>query len=139
MFLEISKNIDAKIHYRWSIEPPYIFLKSLNYLAYNSWLYQLCSIYFERFQYNKGNIIIVFSIPVQCNNNNYAEILVDDYGIEWYINLQIEFDSLVIVNKLRHKSTNNMKIKHIVDRVINLLTDTNHYFLTILEKEWWIC
>ncbi|KAH0674097.1 hypothetical protein KY284_025184 [Solanum tuberosum] len=84
-------------------------------------------------RHDNGNIIIAFSIPVQCNNNNHAEILAVDYGIKWcinhgYNNLQIELDSLVIANMLRNKSTNNMKIKHIVDRITNFLTGTNHHF-----------
>ncbi|KAK4718670.1 hypothetical protein R3W88_017008 [Solanum pinnatisectum] len=84
-------------------------------------------------RHENGDIIIDFSIPVICNKNNHAEILVVDYGIKWCINhgcnnLQIELDSLVIANMLSNKSTNNMKIKHIVDRITNLLTYTNHHF-----------
>jgi len=84
-------------------------------------------------RHDNGNIIIAFSIPVQCNGNNHAEILAVDYGIKWcinhgYNNLQIELDSLVIANMLRNKSTNNMKIKHIADRITNFLIGTNHHF-----------
>uniref|UniRef100_M1B6I5 RNase H family protein n=1 Tax=Solanum tuberosum TaxID=4113 RepID=M1B6I5_SOLTU len=86
-------------------------------------------------RHDNGNIIIAFSIPVQCNNNNHAV----DNGIKWcinhgYNNLQIELDSFVIANMLRNKLTNNIKIKHIVDRITNFLTGTNHHFLTVLEK-----
>ncbi|KAK4372528.1 hypothetical protein RND71_007912 [Anisodus tanguticus] len=76
---------------------------------------------------------MAFSIAVQYNSNNMAEALAAEFGgkctLQGYTNFSIELDSQVIANILKAKTTNNLKLKMIIDRTIEALEKSNVPFL----------
>ncbi|XP_075095058.1 uncharacterized protein LOC142173378 [Nicotiana tabacum] len=77
-----------------------------------------------------GDLIMAFSMTVQCDNNNIAEALAAEFGMKWY-NLQgytnfiLELDSMVIANMLINRDTNNLKIKQVSDRMMHIIQQAN--------------
>ncbi|XP_060201453.1 uncharacterized protein LOC132629989 [Lycium barbarum] len=71
---------------------------------------------------SQGELIMAFSISVNCCNNNMAEALVAEFGVKWcyqhgYTNFTLELDSKVIATMLDNNLVTNMKLKQVLDTI----------------------
>lgn len=69
---------------------------------------------------------MAFFVPITCESNNMVEAIATEFGGKWcnclrYTNFALELDSMVIANMLKNRNTNNLKIKMIIDRTINII------------------
>ncbi|XP_059292008.1 uncharacterized protein LOC132045445 [Lycium ferocissimum] len=76
----------------------------------------------------EGDLIMAFSISVDCESHNIAEALAAEHGIRWcmnhgFDNVQIELDSQIIVKMLLNKDTDNLKLKQIINNTNGFLKD----------------
>ncbi|XP_019252901.1 PREDICTED: uncharacterized protein LOC109231716 [Nicotiana attenuata] len=79
---------------------------------------------------SNGDLIMAFSVNVQSNSNNMTEALAAEFGVKWcshhgFTNFVLELGSLIVENMLTKKEANNLKIKQIVDNIINSINDAN--------------
>ncbi|XP_075096436.1 uncharacterized protein LOC142174525 [Nicotiana tabacum] len=79
---------------------------------------------------DQGTMIMAFSMPISCTNNNQAEALAAKFGIQWCLQngfqeCIIEIDSLVIADMLKMRSTRNMKLKTVIDDISQILSQVN--------------
>lgn len=54
-------------------------------------------------RYSLGDVLMAFSLPIQCTTNNQAEALAAKFGTSWWIQngldrIHIELDSMVVAN-----------------------------------------
>ncbi|XP_060210288.1 uncharacterized protein LOC132637170 [Lycium barbarum] len=81
-----------------------------------------------------GKMVMAFSIPVECESSNHAEALAVEFGSSWCkingINdIQMELDSLIIANMLTKQNLGNLKLKHIINKILKNVEGTNIEFL----------
>lgn len=73
---------------------------------------------------DSGNLIMAFSIPVQCHSNNQAEAIAAKYGVDWCNNhnitkFDIEIDSLIIANMVKNQKTVNLKLSKTISDILD--------------------
>nr|XP_009774734.1 PREDICTED: uncharacterized protein LOC104224736 [Nicotiana sylvestris] len=82
---------------------------------------------------------VIPGIDSKSNSNNMIEVLAAEFGVKWcshhgFTDFVLELDSLVIVNMLTKKEADNIKIKQIVDNIINSINDANVRMQNCLRK-----
>ncbi|XP_060216384.1 uncharacterized protein LOC132643881 [Lycium barbarum] len=82
----------------------------------------------------EGKLVMEFSIPVECGRSNFAEAMAVEFGSSWCringINdIQMELDSQVIANMLTKQNSKNLKLKHIISKILKNVKGTNIEFL----------
>lgn len=80
-----------------------------------------------------GECIMAFSCPITCSSNNVSEALAAEFGVNWYLhngytNFALDIDSLIVIRMLKKETTNNYKMKSIVDVTSQKLKHTNVKF-----------
>ncbi|PHT59258.1 hypothetical protein CQW23_01621 [Capsicum baccatum] len=70
-----------------------------------------------------GNLIMAFSVPIQCKSNNQVEAMTSLYAMKWcteagYDKYDLGMDSMVVTNLLKGKDTNNLKLKFLTSKTI---------------------
>ncbi|WMV55041.1 hypothetical protein MTR67_048426 [Solanum verrucosum] len=75
-------------------------------------------------------MVMAFSIHVACTSNNMAGALAADFGGKWccqqgLTNFTLELDSMIIVNMVNNKSNNNLKLRQIIDNIIEIVDQSN--------------
>ncbi|XP_016491734.1 uncharacterized protein LOC107811342 [Nicotiana tabacum] len=73
-----------------------------------------------------GDLIMAFSMPINCDSNKMADAKTTEFGGKWcsqngYANFSLELDSMIIVEILTERDTNNLKIKMLIDRTSNIV------------------
>ncbi|XP_075084202.1 uncharacterized protein LOC142167863 [Nicotiana tabacum] len=68
---------------------------------------------------SNGDLLMAFSIPVQCKSNNEVEAVATKIGGEWCIQLgytrfHLELDSLIVANMITEGCTKNVKMEQII-------------------------
>lgn len=74
----------------------------------------------------KREMIMAFAIPTKCSSNNLAEAYATMVGTAWCVshgdtNFVLELDSLIMVNVLKERTTENCKLRTIIDDIIQIL------------------
>uniref|UniRef100_M1ACA1 Hydroxyphenylpyruvate reductase (HPPR) n=1 Tax=Solanum tuberosum TaxID=4113 RepID=M1ACA1_SOLTU len=70
---------------------------------------------------------MAFAIPTKCGSSNLAEAYAAMVGAAWcvghgYTKFVLELDSLIVVNMLKERSTENYKLRAIIDDIIQILS-----------------
>ncbi|KAK6786672.1 hypothetical protein RDI58_015197 [Solanum bulbocastanum] len=80
---------------------------------------------------DSGNLIMPFSVPIQCKINNQADAMADMYEVNWCKYYDLEFNSLVITDMINNKVTNYHKLKGIIRDIIKGINgaDNEHFTL----------
>lgn len=73
---------------------------------------------------------MAFSIHVACTSNNMVEALAAEFGGKWcsqqgLTNFTLELDSMIIVNMVNNKSNNNLKLRQIIDNIVEIVDQSN--------------
>lgn len=71
-------------------------------------------------------LIMPFSVLIFCDSNNMTDAITTKFRGKWcnrfgYTNFALELDSLVITTMLTNRKTNNLKIKMVIDRTVNII------------------
>ncbi|KAH0748110.1 hypothetical protein KY290_027342 [Solanum tuberosum] len=77
-----------------------------------------------------GRMIMAFSIPSSCSSNNLAEALTARFEILWCLqqgfhNCYFELDSKLVVDMVRNGQATNLKIKGVVEDIIQAVAKMN--------------
>ncbi|KAH0633972.1 hypothetical protein KY284_036758 [Solanum tuberosum] len=87
---------------------------------------------------SNGDMVMAFSIPVAYTSNNMAEALAAEFGGKWcsqqgLTNFTLELDSMIIVNMINNRSNNNLKLRQIIDNIVEIVDRSNaqvtHWYL----------
>ncbi|XP_070010003.1 uncharacterized protein [Nicotiana sylvestris] len=86
-----------------------------------------------------GDFIMAFSVPLQCNNSNMAELKAVKFAAKWCMNQRIpnftlEMDSLVICTMIRQRATQNNKLRRELEDIISY-TDHDHITISHCLRE----
>lgn len=89
---------------------------------------------------DKGNFLFVFAAPVQCKEHNSVEVMAGQFATKWLKNIGytkgiVEIDSLMIVNMMKEKTSNNIDLKVVVEDSTNLIDDTEISFSHCYRSE----
>ncbi|XP_070050084.1 uncharacterized protein [Nicotiana tomentosiformis] len=79
---------------------------------------------------HEGRLIMALAITLSCSSNNLAEAIAARFGTEWCLNnvyteVDLELDSLIVVNMLKNIYVDNGKIKIVIDDTFQLLSQSN--------------
>lgn len=94
---------------------------------------------------NTEEFIFVFVIPIQCNqDHNVAETVASKYFIQWLKNNGhqkgiIEMDSLLQVDMMKNRTSQNRNMKIIVDETADLVGNADFGFTHCyreVNEEW---
>lgn len=77
-----------------------------------------------------GHVIMDFVAKVDCHNINKEEAQAAKYGIQWcaqneLTNCLIELDSMIIVDMIKNIGTNNLKLKTIIEDIVEIINTMN--------------
>ncbi|WMV09990.1 hypothetical protein MTR67_003375 [Solanum verrucosum] len=75
---------------------------------------------------SQGDLIMAFSISVNCNNHNMGESLAAEFGVKWYYqhgytDFILELDSMIKAKMLINNSGTNLKL----NKLLILLTSSS--------------
>lgn len=87
-----------------------------------------------------GDLIMAFSIPILCKNNNMAEAFVIVFGGNWrikhgYAIFALELNSLLIINMLIAKKTTKHKLQQVIQRTVKMMEQSNVHIPRIFREE----
>ncbi|XP_060210413.1 uncharacterized protein LOC132637320 [Lycium barbarum] len=76
---------------------------------------------------SERNMVMAFVVPVDCNSSSMAEAYAVKHDMQWCLqngsnNIVLELDSLMIVEMLQHKCTNNLKFKGIIEEIMSTIS-----------------
>ncbi|XP_060202972.1 uncharacterized protein LOC132631414 [Lycium barbarum] len=75
---------------------------------------------------SESNMVMAFAIPVDCNSSSMAKAYAVKHSMQWCLqngssNIVLELDSLMIVEMLQNKGTNNLKFKGIIEEIMSMI------------------
>ncbi|XP_070049508.1 uncharacterized protein [Nicotiana tomentosiformis] len=79
---------------------------------------------------DQGDLIMAFSIPSKCSNNNMAKAQAAMFGIDWCVqnrfsDFTIELDAMLVMNMLKEGDTNNYRLKKIIKDTSHIMNQAN--------------
>ncbi|KAK4737445.1 hypothetical protein R3W88_001142 [Solanum pinnatisectum] len=77
-----------------------------------------------------GEFIFVFAIPIWCKDHNVDEATTAKYVFQWFKNNRpqegiIEMDSLLVVDMINNRTSQNCNLKFIVDETADLVENVD--------------
>ncbi|KAK6780226.1 hypothetical protein RDI58_022410 [Solanum bulbocastanum] len=98
-------------------------LEGLNLILLEATSSKITELYGGVARNDSGNLIMAFSVPIQCKSNNQAEAMAAMYGIYWckqtgFNTFELELDSLLTTDMINNKVTNNLRLKCISRDII---------------------
>nr|XP_016504508.1 PREDICTED: uncharacterized protein LOC107822473 [Nicotiana tabacum] len=81
-----------------------------------------------------GDLVMPFSIPIQCNSNNQAEAQATKYEVDWCCQngiraFDLELDSLILTNMLKNEDTNNLKLRKMIKHITSTVSKAEVHFI----------
>nr|XP_033513221.1 uncharacterized protein LOC117277902 [Nicotiana tomentosiformis] len=79
---------------------------------------------------DQGDLIMAFSIPSRCSNNNMSEAQAAMFDINWCVqngfsDFTIKLDSMLVMNMLKEGDTNNYRLKKIIKDTSHIMNQAN--------------